>query len=255
MRQATFSHCDVFLARCFASAFFLLIALFGNSATAELYCDPQIKARAEQDRQNAILKDIARFESAYGQANSFDSLYCGAQISSGFDQIGQNLVGGIANQINGLINQLFQKACKSAVAPIQNAASQSCTPSYTKSYFEPNLLNNAFNQNSNSQNQAANCLAALVSRNPNRDISTIEIAACLTNVLSDPDVLACLIALFSQNKSKNITISDINFCLRLASTAGAQLNYCPGTQLIQLSPLSGSSGFSGGGSSYPQLFW
>ena len=256
MRRATFSHCNELIARCFASAFFLLVVLFANFSIAELYCDPQIKARSEQQRQNAIMKDIARFESSYGQANSFDSLYCGAQIAGGFDQIGQSLVGGLTGQINGMINQLFQKACKSAISPIQNASTQACVPNFTKSYFDQNLISNAFDRNSPNQSQTASCLSALLGRNPGRDISTIEIAACLAGVLSEPDVLDCLIALFAQNKFKSISVGEINFCLREAASLGDQLNYCPDTQLNQVSPFSNGPGYSGSGSSGDQeLYW
>lgn len=153
--------------------------LFVSSAQAELYCDSQIKARSEQNRQNAITRDIARFEGTYGQANSFDSLYCGAQITSGFDRIGQNLVGSLTNQVNNLINQLFQQACKAAIAPIQNLAAQTCIPNFANLYLNPNLLN------------------------------------------------------FNLNR-----------------------NYCPGTQLIQVTPVTGGSSFQGGGNySTPQLWW
>lgn len=165
----------------FVCALALLISLFISSATrAELYCDPQIKARSEQMRQNAIMKDIARFEGGYGQPNSFDSLFCGAQITSSFDQIGQTLVGSLTGQVNNLINQLFQKACKAAIAPIQNLAAKTCVPNFSNVYFDTSFLN--FNLNKN--------------------------------------------------------------------------NYCPGTQLIQVTPVIGGSSFSGGGNySSPELYW
>ncbi len=164
-----------------AAALVLFVSLlFITDACAELYCDPQIKARSEQNRQNAIMKDIARFEGSYGQPNSFDSLFCGAQITSGFDKIGQNLVGNLTNQVNNLVNQLFQQACKAAIAPIQNLAAQTCIPNFANVYLNPNLLN--FNLNKN--------------------------------------------------------------------------NYCPGTQLIQVTPVIGGSSFQGGGNySTPQLWW
>lgn len=126
-------------------AIFLIFAISASYVRADLYCDPQIKSRSEQNRQNAILKDIARFEGAYGQPNSFEGLFCGAQITSGFDKIGQSLVGGLTNQINGLINQLFQQACKAALKPIQQLAAQTCIPNISKNYFDQNSLNNLFN--------------------------------------------------------------------------------------------------------------
>ncbi|MBY0428256.1 MAG: hypothetical protein K2Q32_03455 [Alphaproteobacteria bacterium] len=129
-------------------ALFAILAIHTSSARAELYCDPQIKARSEQNRQNSILKDIARFEGAYGQPNSFDSLFCGAQITSGFDKIGQNLVGGLTNQIDGLISQLFQQACKAAIQPIQQLAAQTCIPNIQKNYFDLSSLNSLFNTQS-----------------------------------------------------------------------------------------------------------
>ncbi len=174
---------NLLIKRSLVLAVLLLVSCFASSSYADLYCDPQIKSRSEQNRQNAIMKDIARFEGSYGQPNSFDSLYCGAQITSGFDQIGQSLVGGIAGQVNNLINQLFQRACRAAIAPIQNLASQTCVPNFTRNYFDTSFLNSIFgNQNRN--------------------------------------------------------------------------NYCPGTQLIQVTPIIGGSGYSGGGySSTPDLYW
>lgn len=163
-----------------AVAVLLVSLLFISVAHADLYCDPQIKAKAQQDRQNAIMRDIARFEGSYGKPNSFDSLFCGAQITSGFDRIGQNLVGSLTNQVNNLINQLFQQACKAAIAPIQNLAAQTCVPNFTSLYFDTSFLN--FNLNKN--------------------------------------------------------------------------NYCPGTQLIQVTPvIGGSSGQGGGNYSVPDLYW
>lgn len=184
MQQAAFSERHLFIKHALAAIFFLMVSVAPALVHAELYCDPQIRARSEQDRQNAIMKDIARFEGAYGQSNSFDSLFCGAQITSGFDQIGQSLVGGLTNQINGLINQLFQKACKAALKPLQNLAAQTCVPNFSSTYFDTSFLNNVFNQN--------------------------------------------------QNRN----------------------NYCPGTQLIQVTPIIGGSSFSGGTNyNTPELYW
>ncbi len=183
MHQAAFSVRNLFIRRVLAAAIFMMVLTSASLLHADLYCDPRIKARAEQDRQNEIMRDIARFEGTYGQSNSFDGLFCGAQITSGFDQIGQSLVGSLTNQINGLINQLFQKACKAALKPIQNLASQTCVPNFTKNYFDPNFLNNIFG---------------------------------------------------SENKN----------------------NYCPGTQLIQVTPIIGGSSFSGGTNyNTPELYW
>ena len=183
MHKTAFYKRDVFLRRFSVVLLFLIFAMGASHVRAELYCDPQIKSRSEQNRQNAILKDIARFEGAYGQPNSFDGLFCGAQITSGFNQIGQSLVGGLTNQINGLINNLFQQACKAAVKPIQQLAAQTCIPNISKNYFDLSSLNNLFN---------------------------------------------------TQSK-----------------------NNCPGgTQLIQVTPIIGGSGFSGGSSySTPELYW
>ncbi|NDE90336.1 MAG: hypothetical protein EB059_04250 [Alphaproteobacteria bacterium] len=113
------------LAFVFIASFFFI-----SKAHADLYCDPTIKARMEANQQNAINRQIAKFDNAYGQPNSFDSLYCGAQINSNFDSIANGLVSGLNGQIRGLLTSLFQKACTAALAPIQNLAAQACIPNF-----------------------------------------------------------------------------------------------------------------------------
>ena len=261
MHQTAFSERNLLIKCTLAVVVFLMVAATASLSHAELYCDPRIKARSEQDRQNEIMKDIGRFETAYGSANSFNSLYCGSQINSEFDQIGSNLVGGLDGQVNCLINSIFQKACKASIAPVQNAASQACTPNYSQSYFDPNLINNLFNQSNQNSTQRSDpaqaliCLTKLVVLSMTTDIHSSDITNCLYGTLNNTDLINCLIYLFSQSKIKTITPSDLMICLNKSSTANKP-NYCPGTQLNSLTPLSQSPGFNGGGGgSYPELYW
>lgn len=254
-QQAAFSGYRLFQVMC---CVVLLVFFSALAVNADIYCDPQIKARAQQDRQNAIMKDIARFETAYGSSNSFNGLYCGSQINSEFNQIGNSLVGSLDSQINCLINNVFQNACKAAISPVQNAATQSCTPNFTQSYFDQNLINSVFNQNSNTRQsdptQALICLVKLIVISQTTDIHLSDVTNCLYGTLSQTDVINCLLALFAQGRNRVLTQNDLSICLAKSANSNRP-NYCPGTQLQQLLQFSPSPGFSGGGSSYPSLFW
>jgi hypothetical protein len=235
------------------AALICMLCFFSFTAHAEVYCDKNVKSRFDNDRQNAILKDTAKFDSAYQPANSFDSMYCGAQMTNSYDQIGNQLIGDLTNQINSLVNQIFQQACKAAISPVQNAASQACTQNFSQSYFDPNTTNNAFNNNNSAaQAQVLVCLSALAVKFLYKDITTADLVKCLTGSYSDVEVLNCLIALFAQNKLKLLTSNEINYCLNRANN---KTNYCPGTNLNQLLQGSFGSGVNGGGLSYRELFY
>jgi hypothetical protein len=101
-----------------------------DSAMAE-----KIKTDAA-NRAKQLEKNIA---SNWKNPSSFNSLYCGVQITSMFDQIGTGLGGSIYSMINSLLTNLINQACASAIAPIQNAASQLCIPFFSAANFNLSL--------------------------------------------------------------------------------------------------------------------
>jgi hypothetical protein len=102
----------------------------------------QIRAAETASAQNALNRSQDAIMRNWKSANSFNSVYCGAQLLSNFDTIGNMLSNGIYSLIQSTLNNLISQACRAAVAPIQNAASQLCIPFFTLPSLNLNLSAN-----------------------------------------------------------------------------------------------------------------
>jgi hypothetical protein len=109
---------------------FTLQATPANAATSLLYCDPAIRQAQDQAAADAWNRERQRLLSGFNDPASFNSLFCGAQITNMFNSLGQSLISGIFSQIRSLIDNLMRQACAAAVAPLQMAANALCIPAF-----------------------------------------------------------------------------------------------------------------------------
>jgi hypothetical protein len=126
-----------------------LILALGILAPAQAWAagcsNPQVRKLMDDSAQNRLLRTQAGIANNWQPANSFNSMYCSAQILNNFNSIGSALSNGIFSMIQGLLTNLMNQACQAAVAPIQNAASKLCIPSFSLPSFSLNLpMNRGF---------------------------------------------------------------------------------------------------------------
>jgi hypothetical protein len=117
----------------------VLMGGFAMPAHAVDCSNAQIRANMTADAGNLAKQRINSMTSGWQKQPSFNSLYCGANFSSMFDQLGANLGGAIFSMIQNLLTNLMSQACAAAVAPIQNAASQLCIPFFSAANFNLSL--------------------------------------------------------------------------------------------------------------------
>jgi hypothetical protein len=117
----------------------VLLCGFAQDARATLCSDPALRNAMTTGASNAAKTREQAIAKGWKAPSAFNSLYCGAQIKSMFGAIGTGLGGAFYAMINTLLTNLINQACASAIAPIQNAASQLCIPFFSMANFNINL--------------------------------------------------------------------------------------------------------------------
>jgi hypothetical protein len=111
---------------------------------AEAYCSPAIQTQMNNSARAAYDRAVARSMKNLGSPNDLDSMFCGAQVNSVYDQLASSLVqGAVSSLIDGLMKRIFQQACQAAIQPLQNIANQLCIPNMGQFYFDLNFFNNS----------------------------------------------------------------------------------------------------------------
>jgi hypothetical protein len=102
-----------------------LCGLTANAfAKGHLYCDSSIKSDLISQQKDRWSEHEQRVDSFWQDPNSFDDMFCGADLNSAFDGlIGGVGLGGLNGLINKIISKQISKVCNStlALAPV-NAA-------------------------------------------------------------------------------------------------------------------------------------
>lgn len=125
---------------CLAFVLMFLVAQPARADFDDYPCDPKVKADIDAARANAAAAKQQEIDKIFGQPNSFESLYCGANITSNFQSLASMLTSGVSGLIKNFLKGLMNQACQAAIAPLQNAASLACIPRIDMSFSLGNLF-------------------------------------------------------------------------------------------------------------------